>query len=111
MTEMSNEYLPRIEWEGLQNPWEVQVLNESPVLPSGSERVELRRDEQYRVEAKIFCTPDFSRPELHRDFGQPGDIIPDYRIEGSSHHAGYLYELEHCVVDNTATPANSSGLP
>lgn len=102
MTGNRKAHLPRVEWEGLQTPWEVEDLAESAILPPGSERVELRRDEQYRIEAKIFGTLDGSSADLLPDSGNPGEIIPDYRIEGSSHHEGFRYELDHCVVSKTS---------
>lgn len=103
MTGKSGAYLCRIEWEGLQDPWEVEDLADSPVLPAGSERVELRRDEQYRIEAKILGTWEGGSASLLPDLGETGMIIPDYRIEGSSHRGGFSYELDHCVVGRVST--------
>lgn len=103
MTGERNAHHHRIEWEGLQNPWMVEDLAESPMLPRGSERVDLRREEQYRIEAKIFGTLDESSANLLPDLGETGEIIPDYRIEGSSHHGGFRYELDHCVVSGAFT--------
>lgn len=95
-------HLPRIEWEGLRLPWEVEDLAESPILPPGSEKIRLWRDEQYRIAAKIVGTPAGSPSDLLPDHGEVGEIIPDYRIEGTSHHGGYQYELDHCVVNRAS---------
>lgn len=95
-------HLPRIEWEGLRIPWEVEDLAESPILPPGSESVKLWRDEQYRIGAKIVGTPDGSFADLLPNVGEVGEIIPDYRIEGASRHGGYYYELDHCVVSRAS---------
>lgn len=103
MTGKSGAYLRRIEWEGLQDPWEAEDLASSPVLPAGSERVKLRRDEQYRIEAKILGTWEGGSANLLPDLGETGMIIPDYRIEGSSHRGGFRYELDHCVVGRVST--------
>lgn len=74
-----NAHFHRIEWEDLQNPWEVEDLAESPMLPRGSERIELRRDEQYRIEAKILGTTDGSSANLLPELGETGDRsgLPD----------------------------------
>lgn len=96
-------YLGRIEWEGLQDPWNVEDLAESPMLPPGSERIELRRDEQYRIDAKILGHLDGASDDLLPDLGETGTIIPDYRIEGSSHHEAFRYQLDHCVVGRVST--------
>lgn len=103
MTDKNGAYLSRVEWEALQNPWKVDDLTESPMLPPGSERVELRRDEQYRIEAKIFGTGDVSSNDPLPDLGETGTIIPNYRIEGSSHREGFSYGLDHCVVNRVST--------
>jgi len=103
MTDIRNAHLPKIEWEGLQTPWEVEDLEDSPVLPPGAERVELRRDERYGIQAKIVGTPEGSSLDLSAEAGEPGDIAPVYRVEGSSHHGGVRYELEHCVLGTIST--------
>ncbi len=103
MTSGSGAHFHMIEWEGLQGTWGVEDLAESPMLPPGSERVELRRDEQYRIGAKILGTWQGSSGDLLPDLGETGQIIPDHRIEGSSHHGGFRYELDHCVVGRVST--------
>lgn len=72
VTGENSAYLRGIEWEGLQEPSEVEDLAESPVLPSGSERVELRRDTQHRIEAKILGTWE----------GGPANMLPDLEETG-----------------------------
>lgn len=96
-------YLQRVEWEGSDLPWEIEDLAESPILPPGSERIRLRRDEQYRLSAKIFGTTPRSAEELLPEIGETGIIIPNYKIEGSSHHEQYQYELDHCVVNRVSS--------
>lgn len=95
-------YLPRIEWEGLQAPWVVEDLSGSAVLPPGAERVELRRDEQYRIEAKIVGTRDGFAGDLLPDQGEPGEIIPDYKVEGSGSYGNFQYDLDYCVVNQVS---------
>jgi hypothetical protein len=94
--------LPRIEWEGLANKWEVSELADSPVLPPGSQKIEIWRDEQYKIGAKIVGTPAGSPSDLLLDQGQPGKIIPDYRIEGSSSLGRFFYQLDHCIVNGVS---------
>ncbi|CAA9463564.1 MAG: hypothetical protein AVDCRST_MAG02-2800 [uncultured Rubrobacteraceae bacterium] len=50
----------------------MEDLAESPVLPSGSEGVELRRDTQHRIEAKILGTWE----------GAPPICFPTWRRRG-----------------------------
>ena len=85
----------------------MEGLIESPILPPGSEKIELRRDEQYGIEAKIFGTLDNFTVELLPESGEPGVIIPNHRIEGTSHSGIFRYELEHCSV--TRASASSKG--
>lgn len=86
MTGKNGAHFHRIEWEGLQDTWGAEDLAASPMLPPGSERVELRRDDQYRIEAKILGTWDESS----------GDPLPDLGETGLSYNTvkKYLKRLE-----------------
>lgn len=102
MTGNGNAHLPGTEWEGLRTPWTVKNLAESPILPPGTNRVELRRDERYGIEAKIVGTPEGLSADLLSDLGEPGVLVPGHRIEGTSHFGSYLYRLERCVVSSVS---------
>ncbi len=106
MTRKGGPYLPGTEWESLRNPWAVDNLVESPILPPGSERVELQRDGQYGIEAKIVGTLEDFTADLLPGTGEPGVIMPDYRIEGASHFGSFGYELDHCVVGSASISGN-----
>lgn len=73
-------YLPRIEWEGLQNRWHVEDLEDSPALPHGSESVELWRDAQYKIKARVTGTPTGPSSHLLPDYGEPGTIVPSFEV-------------------------------
>lgn len=103
VTGRSSAHFHKIEWEGLQGTWVVEDLVPSPVLPPGSERIELWRDGQYRIDAKVLGTFKVSSGDPFPDQGNPGEIIQDYRIEGSSHRGGFRYELDHCTVAKVST--------
>lgn len=89
---------PGTDWEGLRASWTVEDLTDSPILPPGSEKIELWRDEQYGIEAKILGTLYDPTAELLPESGELGVIMPNHRIEGTSHSGIFRYELEHCSV-------------
>ncbi|NMF65902.1 hypothetical protein DP113_17605 [Brasilonema octagenarum UFV-E1] len=46
-------FISKLEWEGLQEKYEVKVLNSLDLLPPGAERIEIYRDDSYRINAKL----------------------------------------------------------
>ncbi len=90
-------YLPRISWEGLQGKWEIDHLRESTNLPPGSEKIEVWRDDQYKIKAKITGTSNEPK-DLLPGSGEVGIITSTFEIEGSSDYGMVDYRLEHCLL-------------
>ena len=101
-------HLPGTDWEGLRTRWNIENLSESPILPPGSEKIELRRDEQYGIEAKVSGTLNDFTAELLPESGEPGVIVPDHRIEGTSHSGIFRYDLEQCFVRRVSASSKGS---
>lgn len=95
-------HLPRITWEGMRDRWQVEELGESPVLPPGSQNIEVWRNEHYKIEARITGTLTGLSRDLLPEQGEPGTVAPNYEVQGSSHHGGFGYELSHCLVSRAS---------
>jgi hypothetical protein len=90
-------YLAGMEWEALQDKWEIDDLKESPALPRGAEKISIWRNDQYKIEARVTGTPTGTGDEMLPDYGGPATIMPNIEIEGSGMHGSFDYRLSHCV--------------
>jgi hypothetical protein len=101
-------YLTRIEWEALQDTWEIEDPKESPALPRGAEKIHVWRNDRYKIEAKVMGTPTGSEDDMLPNYGEPGTIMPDFEIEGSGMLGEVLYQLSHCVPGRVTVKAGES---
>ena len=101
-------YLSRIEWEGLQGKWEIEDLKESPILPSGSRKIEVWRDEQYKIKAKVTGTPTDALGGMFPEYAEPGTIVPHFEVNGSDLYGRIDYKLSNCAVKSTLLRGNES---
>ena len=101
-------YLSRIEWEGLQGKWEIEKLKESPILPSASQNIEVWRDEQYKIKAKVTGTPTDVLGGMFPDHIEPGSIVPSVELNGSDLDGRINYKLSNCAVKRTSQIGSDS---
>jgi hypothetical protein len=90
--------LARIEWEALQDKWEIENVEESPALPQGAEGIVVWRNDQYRIEATVTGTPAGTVGDMLPTYGKLGSLIPDFEIEGSGMRGSVDYKLSHCIL-------------
>ena len=95
-------FISKLEWEGLQNKLEVQTQVVSEFLPSGSEKIEIYRDDAYQIKAKLYGKADDENDlnEWIDKWNQSGTgnfIIPlDFEISDEI----WIYELNHCFFSS-----------
>lgn len=90
--------LEHIEWEGLQKPWEIDQIDLSKNLFQGSKKIEIWRDESYKIKAKIMGNPKDDDKEKIDGDRKPGKMIPTFNIKGTLYNGFIKYELDGCVL-------------
>ncbi len=91
--------LSYIEWEHFGGRWKIDKLELSKTLPKGAERVEVWRDEDYELKAKVAGTIEGTVVDIHPEV-EPGSLIPLFEIKGSDKYGFVDYEIGSCVVGN-----------
>jgi len=94
-----SEYLSRIEWEGLQDKIGISQINESNILNDTAQKIELYRDEHYKIKSKVFGVFKSKSKELVQD-GIAGDVIKSTEIKGTNYHGLEKFTLSHCYLGN-----------
>ncbi|WP_422448968.1 hypothetical protein [Thermoanaerobacterium sp. DL9XJH110] len=97
---MPQNILERIEWEVLRDKIIIQNLTSLGGLPKGSQRIEVWRDESYKIKAKVYGT--VSNNDEHSEFekGIAGTKVPTFTVEGTDATGLVKYTLNHCFVRN-----------
>jgi hypothetical protein len=91
--------LEYIEWEGLQKPWEIDLIDPNTNIFKGSKKIEIIRDESYKIKATITGIPMDGDRKMILGKGEAGQIIPTFKITGSSDHKFINYILEGCILN------------
>ena len=86
-----------IEWEHLYGGWKIEKLKWSESLPQGAEKVEVWRDEDYELKAKVVGTIEGTRIDIHPK-GEAGSLIPLFELEGSDNLGILDYVIGSCAV-------------
>ncbi len=86
-------YLPTVEWEGLQRGYEIPRVYASPALPKGTRRIDLWRDEAYKIRGKVIGV---GFDALDDDSGEvvAGTSLPAVTITGSDEMEGMQLPTE-----------------
>jgi hypothetical protein len=101
-------HLSRVEWEALQDKWEIENLKESPALPQGAEKIDLWRNGQYQIEARVTGMLTGRMDDMLPEYGKPGTIVPDFEIRGSGIYGEADYILSHCVPGRISVKGDKS---
>lgn len=90
----------KIEWEVLKDKIVIEKLTSLGRLPKGSQRIEVWRDESYKIRAKVYGTLD--NINVHSVFqkGIPGSKVQTFTIIGTDVNGLVKYILNHCYVKN-----------
>jgi hypothetical protein len=98
---MPQDLLERIEWEVLKDKIIIQNLTSLGELPKGSQRIEVWRDEQYKIRAKVYGTISSGNDEhREREKGVAGTEAPTFSVEGTDVTGLYKYTLNYCFIEN-----------
>lgn len=94
-----SEILNRIEWEGLQEQYKIENNISADELKGTARSIEVWRDENYKIRAKIKGIFTSEVDDLLDD-GVAGERIVPFTIKGSSSYDIELYNLNHCYIGN-----------
>ncbi len=97
-----NNIIASIEWQDFQRPWKIDTLAEPESLPPGAEAVEVWREEDYKVKAKITGTIADSTDRLHPET-RSGTSLPQFVLRGSGAHGILDYEVGPGAIGNLVT--------
>ena len=95
---MEQNLLEVIEWEVLREKIIIPKLTNNSKLPEGSERIEIWRDDSYKICAKLYGKiSDFSKQAKLED-GVAGTLVSTFSIEGTDAYKVFKYTLNHCCI-------------
>lgn len=97
---MPQNILERIEWEVLRDKIIIQNLTSLGRLPKGSQRIEVWRDELYKIKAKVYGTVGYDDEHSEFEKGVPGTKVPTFSVEGTDVTGLKKYTLNRCFVKN-----------
>jgi hypothetical protein len=88
-----------LEWEDFVDSWKIDSLESSEFLPPGAERIEVWREENYDLKAKIVgsVAPQDHLLQLHPE-EEPGSAVALFELKGSGTHDILNYELGSCAI-------------
>jgi hypothetical protein len=95
-------FISKLEWEGLQKKHEIKVKAVSELLPPGTEKVEIYRDDAYKINARLYgkVASEDELKEWIDKWNQSETenfIIPlDFEIFDEIR----IYKLSHCFFDS-----------
>ena len=98
-----------IEWENFGHRWKIESLEPSESLPQGAEKVEVWRNENYKLEATISGTIEGSHIDLHPKV-EVGSLIPLFEINGSDERGRVNYEIGPCAGGGELSSTLTSGI-
>jgi hypothetical protein len=107
---MSDIYLSRLEWEGLQEKCLIDTIVEPDFLLPCVEKIEIWRNEDYLIKAQMISKYDtaIENPLPH---GKAGERANPIVVKGNSLHGSETYEMDKCYIGNINSnlQLNSSG--
>lgn len=114
-------YLPELEWDGLQTPYEINTIDPSTSSPSGVDKIRIWRDDAYKIHAEASGTGFRSLPGR----SPAGSFMRGVTITGSDTFTeveptedGGLREIKHilrtyalpdCSIDDVSNDDVSNG--
>jgi hypothetical protein len=95
---MEDYILPHIEWEVLYEPITIPKVDDTKELPEGQKKIEINRDEQYKLRAVLSTKGDsmFLEQKIHA--GVLGSFVEHFEITGSDQPDLHHYSLESCYL-------------
>ncbi len=90
-------YLPRLEWEYLQEQHKIHLISEPDFLKDSVEHIVVQRDENFRLCAQVVGKQDEPIPEPKHD-RTPGARVTPFAICGTDRYGRPKYKIEHCYL-------------
>lgn len=93
-----NHYLRHLEWEFLQNNFEIRDVEDDPNLPQNIQKIELWRNKHYDIQAKLLSKEDEDSEKSWLKETNAGDFIDTFTINGKT-TSGLQVELHDCYIE------------
>lgn len=91
-------YLEHLEWEFLQNKFQIDKIILNTNLPPNTERIEVWRDESYNIKARLFATEKRDSNKDYLKESIPGKSREPFTIKGSTEFGSIDVELRNCFT-------------
>jgi hypothetical protein len=108
---MENYILPYLEWEVLREPITVPKVDDTEKLPEGQKKIEINRDEQYKLRAVLSTKGDFRFFEQKIHAGVLGSFLELFEVTGSDQYDLCCYTLEPCFFGSSNCHGESGEEP
>ena len=92
-------YLEHLEWEFLQNKFQIDDIASNPNLPSNIERIEVWRDKSYNIKARVFAIEKRDSKKDYLKYPPLGKSIKPFAINGTIKHGSSDVELRNCHIE------------
>ncbi|MDH5770345.1 MAG: hypothetical protein OEZ25_03550 [Candidatus Bathyarchaeota archaeon] len=96
---MKDFIIPYLEWDVLHEPVTILKVDEIKELPEGQKRIEINRDERYKLRGTLYFKGDYDLilEKAHLSSTVPaGSFIKPFEIRGSDQHGFERYTVESC---------------
>lgn len=92
-----NRFFSSMEWEGLQYKYEFGEKILFPFVGQTSERIEVWRGKDYKINAKVIGVFDNPTNDLSYS-GKPGEFVKPFEVSGFDKVGTEAYLLRHCYL-------------
>lgn len=92
-------YLEHLEWEFLQNKFQIDKIILNTNLPPNTERIEVWRDESYNIKARLFATEKRDSNKDYLKESISGKLREPFTIKGSTEFGSIDVELRNCFIE------------
>lgn len=101
------DYFGHLEWEILQNKFQIESIENNPNLPKNIQKIELWRNDNYTIQAKLISTgDDIFRRGLDKEVIN-GELIDKFTIKGKT-SSDLKVELHNCFIKRVKSSWNGS---
>lgn len=92
-------YFEHLEWEYLQNKFQIDEIALNPNLPPNIERIEVWRDKSYKIKARVFAIEKRDSKKDYLKSPTLGKSIKPFTINGNIKHGSSDVELRNCYIE------------
>jgi uncharacterized beta-barrel protein YwiB (DUF1934 family) len=98
----TNDYLKHLEWEILQDSFQIKNIEKNPNLPQIIQKIELWRDDTYSIQSKLLAIEDTEFFKKWSEETPSGEVIETFSIKGTERR-GSEVELHNCYIKGIKT--------